>query len=63
MSTIKRDKSPKGEGLSPTFQIRIPSEFKEQLSELAKDEGMSLGNWFKDLARKELQSRGIKPKG
>nr|WP_314264308.1 toxin-antitoxin system HicB family antitoxin [uncultured Moellerella sp.] len=63
MSTIKRDKSPKGEGLSPTFQIRIQSEFKEQLSELAKSEGMSLGNWFKDLARKELQSRNIKPKG
>ncbi|MEI9696425.1 toxin-antitoxin system HicB family antitoxin [Moellerella wisconsensis] len=63
MSTIKRDKSPKGDGKAPAFQIRIQPEFKEQLSELAKDEGMSLGNWFKDLARKELQSRGIEPKG
>ncbi|CDG96528.1 toxin-antitoxin system HicB family antitoxin [Xenorhabdus bovienii] len=63
MSTVKRDKSPKGEGKAPAFQIRMQPEFKKQLSELAKNEGMSLGNWFKDLARKELQSRGIEPKG
>ncbi|WP_086108114.1 toxin-antitoxin system HicB family antitoxin [Xenorhabdus vietnamensis] len=63
MSTTKRDKSPKGEGKAPAFQIRMQPEFKKQLSELAKNEGMSLGNWFKELARKELQSQGIEPKG
>ncbi|MCC8382007.1 toxin-antitoxin system HicB family antitoxin [Xenorhabdus griffiniae] len=63
MSTVKRDKSPKGEGKAPAFQIRMQPEFKKQLSELAKNEGMSLGNWFKELARKELQSQGIEPKG
>ncbi|WP_071997684.1 hypothetical protein [Morganella morganii] len=63
MSTIKRDKSPKGEGLSPTFQIRISSEFRQQLNEVSGDENMSLGNWFKELARAELRRRGIEPKG
>lgn len=63
MSTTKRDKSPKGEGFSPTFQIRIPPDLREQLNtEAAKDE-MSLGNWFKELARNELKRRGIEPKG
>lgn len=54
MSTIKRDKSPKGNGLSPTFQIRITPELKAQFEVAAKDAGMSLGNWLKELGRKEL---------
>lgn len=55
MSTIKRDKSPKGKGLSPTFQIRITPELKAQFEVAAKGAGMSLGNWLKELGRKELE--------
>ncbi|MEZ2577974.1 toxin-antitoxin system HicB family antitoxin [Buttiauxella ferragutiae] len=55
MSTIKHDKSPKGNGLSPTFQIRITPELKAQFEVAAKDAGMSLGNWLKELGRKELE--------
>ncbi|EAS0615600.1 toxin-antitoxin system HicB family antitoxin [Salmonella enterica] len=63
MSTIKRDKSPKGEGWSPTFQIRIHPELRQQLNEAADREGVSLGNWLKELARAELRKQGITPKG
>ncbi|ECE6017245.1 TPA: toxin-antitoxin system HicB family antitoxin [Salmonella enterica] len=63
MSTIKRDKSPKGEGWSPTFQIRIQPELRQQLNEAAEREGVSLGNWLKELAREELRKQGIEPKG
>ena len=59
MSTIKHDKSPKGNGLSPTFQIRITPELKTQFEVAAKDAGMSLGNWLKELGRKELERLGI----
>ena len=55
MSTIKRDKSPKGNGLSPTFQIRITPELKAQFEVAAKEAGMSLGNWLKTLGRQELE--------
>lgn len=63
MSTIKRDKTPKGEGLSPTFQIRITPELRQQMNEAASREGVSLGNWLKALARQELVRLGIEPKG
>jgi len=63
MSIIKRDKTPKGDGLSPTFQIRITPELREQLNDAASREGVSLGNWLKELARKELKRQGIEPKG
>ncbi|WP_241580910.1 toxin-antitoxin system HicB family antitoxin [Rosenbergiella nectarea] len=63
MSTIKRDKSQKGDGWSPTFQIRISPELKSQLSAVATSEGVSLGNWLKELARAELRRNGIEPKG
>ncbi|EEP9807344.1 toxin-antitoxin system HicB family antitoxin [Salmonella enterica] len=63
MSTIKRDKSPKGEGWSPTFQLRIPPELRQQLNEAAERKGISLGNWLKELAREELRRQGIEPKG
>lgn len=63
MSTIKRDKTPKGEGLSPTFQIRISPELRQQMNEAAEREGVSLGNWLKGLARNELIRQGIEPKG
>ncbi|MFU2315668.1 toxin-antitoxin system HicB family antitoxin [Rahnella sp. PCH160] len=64
MSTIiKRDKQPKGTGKAPTFQIRIPHDLKEQFETEAKNDGVSLGNWLKDLGRAELKKRGIEPKG
>ena len=63
MSTIKRDKTPQGEGLSPTFQIRITPELRQQLNDAAEREGVSLGNWLKELAREELRRQGIEPKG
>ncbi|WP_148568976.1 YlcI/YnfO family protein [Leclercia adecarboxylata] len=63
MSTIKRDKTPKGEGWSPTFQIRINPELRNQMNEAAKREGVSLGNWLKQLVREELRKQGIEPKG
>jgi predicted HicB family RNase H-like nuclease len=63
MSTIKRDKSPKGLGKSPMFNVRLVPEFKEQLEAAAEREGVSLGNWMKELARAELRRQGIEPKG
>lgn len=63
MSTMKRDKTPKGEGLSPTFQIRINPELRQQLNEASERAGLSLGNWLKELARAELRKQGIPPKG
>lgn len=62
MSTIKHDKNPKGNGLSPTFQIRITPELKAQFEVAAKDAGMSLGNWLKTLGRKELERLNIQIK-
>ncbi len=63
VSTIKRDKTPKGDGWSPTFQIRINPELRQQLNDAAEREGVSLGNWMKELARNELRRQGIEPKG
>ncbi|WP_077899114.1 YlcI/YnfO family protein [Escherichia coli] len=63
MSTIKRDKTPKGDGWSPTFQIRINPDLRQQLDDAAEREGVSLGNWIKELARAELRRQGIEPKG
>lgn len=45
------------------FNVRIAPELREQLDEVAKTDGVSLGNWLKELARKELRHRGIEPKG
>lgn len=55
MSIMKRDKTIRGKGLSPTFQIRITPELKTQFDVAAKAAGMSLGNWLKELGRKELK--------
>lgn len=54
MSTVKRDPNQSKSGKAPTFQIRITPELKAQFEEAAKREGMSLGNWFKTLGKKEL---------
>lgn len=45
------------------FNVRIAPELREQLDEVAKIDGVSLGNWLKELARQELKRRGIEPKG
>ncbi|CDH27690.1 hypothetical protein ABLA30_01960 [Xenorhabdus nematophila] len=63
MSILKRDKTEKGKGLSPTFQIRITPELKAQFEDAASDAGMTLGNWLKTLGRKELERLGVEPKG
>lgn len=54
MSTVKRDPNQSKSGKAPTFQIRITPELKAQFEAAAKAEGMSLGNWFKELGRKEI---------
>lgn len=61
MST--RDSQSRGNGKSPPFHMRINPELKEQLEAAAAKDGTSLGNWFKELARKELKRQGIEPKG
>lgn len=63
MSTVRRDKSPKGAGKSPIFSVRLTPEFKEQLDSAAARAGVSLGNWLKELAREELRRQGEVPKG
>ena len=62
-TTIKRDRQPKGTGKAPAFQIRIPPELKEQFENEAQKDGVSLGNWLKELGRAELRQRCIEPKG
>ncbi|CCW30525.1 conserved hypothetical protein [Xenorhabdus nematophila F1] len=63
MSTPKRDKSPKGAGRSPMFNVRLSPELKAQFEDAASDVGMTLGNWLKTLGRKELERLGVEPKG
>ncbi|WP_169923104.1 hypothetical protein [Xenorhabdus budapestensis] len=49
---------------SPQYQMRLTDEFRQQLEEQAKIDGdASLATWIKRVLRKELQSRGIEPKG
>lgn len=54
MSTAKRDPNQSKSGKAPTFQIRITPELKAQFEAAAKDAGMSLGNWLKNLGRNEI---------
>lgn len=55
MSTVKRDVRPLKSGKSPAFQMRITPELKAQFEVAAKDAGMSLSHWLKELGRKELE--------
>ncbi|EHZ8051301.1 hypothetical protein H0O30_08495 [Escherichia coli] len=49
---------------SPPYQMRLPEDFRAQLEEAAKADGdTSLATWIKRVLRKELQQRGIVPKG
>ncbi|WP_338805476.1 hypothetical protein WDV76_08575 [Xenorhabdus griffiniae] len=44
--------------------MRLTEEFRQQLEKQAKTDGdASLATWIKRILRKELQSRGIEPKG
>jgi predicted HicB family RNase H-like nuclease len=61
MSTAKRDPNQSKSGKAPTFQIRITPELKAQFEEAAKNQGMSLGNWLKNLGREELKKQKNKP--
>lgn len=46
------------------YQIRISHALRIQLEdEMRKDGDSSLATWIKRILRKELQSRGIEPKG
>lgn len=54
MSTAKRDTNKSKSGKAPTFQMRITPELKAQFEAAAKAEGMSLGNWLKNLGREEI---------
>ncbi|HDT3785423.1 toxin-antitoxin system HicB family antitoxin [Enterobacter hormaechei] len=55
MSTAKRDPYQSKSGKAPTFQIRITPELKMEFEAAAKEAGMSLGNWLKNLGRQELE--------
>ena len=49
---------------SPPFQMRLTDDFRLQLEkEMRKDGDSALETWIKRILRKELQSRGIDPKG
>lgn len=61
MSTAKRDPNKSKSGKAPTFQIRITPELKAQFEAAAKAEGVSLGNWLKNLGRKQLKKLGVEP--
>jgi predicted HicB family RNase H-like nuclease len=63
MSIISREKKPKGGGKSPQFKMRIDPALREQLDVEAAEQGMSLANWFKNLAREALKNKGVDPKG
>ncbi|MEI7368687.1 toxin-antitoxin system HicB family antitoxin [Pectobacterium sp. 1950-15] len=63
MSITTRDKKPKGGGQSPQFKMRIDPALREQLDAAATEEGISLANWFKNLAREELKKKGVEPRG
>jgi len=43
--------------------MRIDPALREQLDVEAAEQGISLANWFKNLAREALKAKGIEPKG
>lgn len=49
--------------LNRSFRMRIAPALKEQLEAVAKEEGVSLASWLKELARRELIEKGIELKG
>ncbi|WP_183170569.1 MULTISPECIES: toxin-antitoxin system HicB family antitoxin [unclassified Atlantibacter] len=63
MSIAKRDKKSTIGGQAPQFRMRIDPALREQLDAEAAAQGVSLANWFKNLAREALRQKGIEPKG
>jgi len=63
LSILKRDKKSTIGGQAPQFKMRIAPALREQLDVEAAEQGMSLANWFKNLAREALKKKGIEPKG
>jgi len=45
------------------FKMRIDPALRAQLDAEAAAQGISLANWFKNLAREALKKQGIEPKG
>ncbi|MCA1924199.1 hypothetical protein [Buttiauxella noackiae] len=52
-----------GSGNSPHFKMRIDPALRKQLDVESAEQGISLANWFKNLAREALKNKGIEPKG
>jgi predicted HicB family RNase H-like nuclease len=49
---------------SPPFQFRLNPELRDLMEEAQRQDGdESLAAWIKRIIRKELQQRGIEPKG
>lgn len=49
---------------NPPFQFRLDPELRAMMEQAQQQDGdESLAAWIKRIIRKELQSRGIEPKG
>ncbi|EFI8105285.1 hypothetical protein GY526_005351 [Escherichia coli] len=49
---------------NPPFQFRLDPELRELMEQAQQQDGdESLAAWIKRIIRKELQQRGIEPKG
>ncbi|UMR98302.1 hypothetical protein [Escherichia coli] len=49
---------------NPPFQFRLDPELREKMEQAQQADGDdSLAAWIKRILRKELQQRGIEPKG
>lgn len=49
---------------NPPFQFRLDPELRDAMENAQQQDGdESLAAWIKRIIRKELQSRGIEPKG
>ncbi|ENC2293646.1 hypothetical protein ABKF01_001365 [Escherichia coli] len=59
MSTYKNER--RG---NPPFQFRLDPDLREKMEKAQQHDGDdSLAAWIKRIIRKELQQRGIEPKG
>lgn len=58
-----KDRTPKKDGRSGAFQLRINPQLHQQLKTLTDHDNVTLSCWLKELARDELRRRGIEPAG
>ncbi|MFG1173504.1 toxin-antitoxin system HicB family antitoxin [Erwiniaceae bacterium CAU 1747] len=58
-----KDRTPKVGGRSTAFQLRIHPELHAQIKSLTDRQNITLACWLKELARRELRSQGIEPRG